>query len=167
MLSFRCPICFDDVMGASCVKLDCSHVFCTSCFTTHCRSLAQEGAPEGIRCPEPSCRLQVIAMERDKVPRISVSSIHPTPLPPLVRWRLIQINIDNEALGSDISSDFCPLSCAHSSWSIYLLNGSLTIYLLSCVGSSPCNPRSFDKGMSGFGGLGGGYRNISLWFSSM
>lgn len=53
-----CPICFDDVSGARCEQLPgCNHVFCTTCLSTHCRTLAVDGAVERVACPDPACRL--------------------------------------------------------------------------------------------------------------
>ncbi len=33
-----CPVCFEDVLGAKCVRLDCGHFACHGCFTQYART---------------------------------------------------------------------------------------------------------------------------------
>mmetsp|Transcript_27251 Transcript_27251/g.59541 ORF Transcript_27251/g.59541 Transcript_27251/m.59541 type:complete len:579 (-) Transcript_27251:897-2633(-) len=55
-----CSICFDDVLGANCVRLrDCRHFTCRKCFSQHCKTLIEDGQVDNIRCTEPSCRAPV------------------------------------------------------------------------------------------------------------
>eukprot|EP00798_Chlamydomonas_sp_ICE-L_P006631 gene6631-3289_t len=57
---WTCKICFDDVPGSRCVRLpDCTHHFCTDCFSTHCRMNVNDGTVDKVTCPEPGCKLAV------------------------------------------------------------------------------------------------------------
>jgi len=57
----RCMVCFDDIIGESaCTSLSCGHSTCDACLSLHVDVRLQEGDVNGVRCPEPSCRLPIL-----------------------------------------------------------------------------------------------------------
>lgn len=55
--TWRCSICFEDVLGSRCLQLpECRHHYCKTCLEAYCESQVSEGAVESLRCPEPSCK---------------------------------------------------------------------------------------------------------------
>uniref|UniRef100_A0A7S0WUX6 RBR-type E3 ubiquitin transferase n=1 Tax=Chlamydomonas leiostraca TaxID=1034604 RepID=A0A7S0WUX6_9CHLO len=55
----HCAICFDEQLGAKCVRLGCGHAFCRGCISTYARTQVADGAVENVRCPDTGCRAQV------------------------------------------------------------------------------------------------------------
>ncbi len=54
-----CPICFDDVVGAKCIRLpDCGHFSCTACFTQYCKTQVWAGGFPQVCAPAAGLVLQ-------------------------------------------------------------------------------------------------------------
>lgn len=48
--SVTCAICFEDMVGAKCVRLpECGHYFCRPCFAQHCSTQVADGAVENVK----------------------------------------------------------------------------------------------------------------------
>jgi len=50
-----CSICFEEQRGTQFLRLDCRHVFCTSCILEQANIHIREGTLDALKCPEPGC----------------------------------------------------------------------------------------------------------------
>jgi hypothetical protein len=53
--SVSCPICFDTVKGADCIRLACGHCYCLDCLDDMLGVRVKEGRVLDIKCPTPTC----------------------------------------------------------------------------------------------------------------
>ncbi|KAJ4831776.1 hypothetical protein Tsubulata_039048 [Turnera subulata] len=53
--SVGCEICFDDVSVSDATKMECGHIFCNDCWTSHFIVKINEGKSRSIRCMDPNC----------------------------------------------------------------------------------------------------------------
>lgn len=50
-----CSICYEDQRGTQFLRLDCRHVFCTSCILEQSNIHIREGTLDALKCPQPGC----------------------------------------------------------------------------------------------------------------
>jgi E3 ubiquitin-protein ligase RNF14 len=50
-----CSICFEEQRGTQFLRLECRHVFCTSCILEQSNLHIREGTLDALKCPEPGC----------------------------------------------------------------------------------------------------------------
>ncbi|CAK7347658.1 unnamed protein product [Dovyalis caffra] len=53
--SVECGVCFDNVLASEVSAMDCGHVFCNSCWTSHFIVKINEGQSRRIQCMTPQC----------------------------------------------------------------------------------------------------------------